>query len=151
MATDNLFSADQVIGKTLVAQKRINVRTLPETTATVLFITEPGQTVGTVYSYVQRSGKVWWQIELSDKKSGWCQHNQGWYSLRALKQQGAKTVSEQVKEKEEKEKSLTDKFGDFFAPTGTFLKYAIPIGAFIIGFILIDKFLPGKFQTRATR
>jgi uncharacterized protein YgiM (DUF1202 family) len=146
---DNLFSADQVIGKTLFATRRINVRSLPGTEASVLFVTETGQQIGKVFSWVEKSNKVWWQIDLENNKSGWVQHNQGWYSIRALKDQGAKTVKEVQKEKEQQEKSFGEKLGDFFGPTGSFLKYAIPVGAVLIGFMLIDRLMPPRRAQRA--
>jgi hypothetical protein len=137
---DNLFSADQVIGKQLIANKRINVRKLAGTDAPVLYVAEAGQSVGTVYSWVKRGNEIWWQLD----PRGFVQHNAGWYSIKALKDQGTITVKQQEEAKKEAEKSFTDKLGDFFSPTGTFLKYGIPIGIAVVGFMVIDRLIPSK-------
>lgn len=139
---DTIFSADQIIGKTLFAKTVVNVRKLPDVTSEILSKTKPGQNVGRVYSYVERDSKIWWQLE--SEKGAWVQHNAGWFSIKVLKDQGAKTVKEVVKQKQQEEKSFTDKLGDFLGPTGSVMKYALPVGILLFGFMVADRFFPRK-------
>ncbi len=140
--SDSIISPDQIVGKTLFAQTRINVRNLPSTTAKILRVTTAGENVGVVFSYVLRDGKYWWQLDEDGSK--WVQHNAGWYSLKLLKDQGALTVKEVEAAKKEQEKSLIDKLKEGLVPGGTILKYGVPILILGVGFMVADRFLPKK-------
>lgn len=144
---DQIYSAAQVIGKSLIAKTKINIRRLPSQTAEILSVTKPGQTVGKVYSYVEKEGFIWWQ--LNNEKGPWVAHKAGWYSITALKSQGAKTVEQEIEEKQENEKTITDKLSDFFSPTGAIVKYGLPIALILGGFLVVDRLLPAKKQSYA--
>jgi hypothetical protein len=68
--------------------------------------------------------------------------NDGRFSLKALQQQGVKTIEEQKKEQEEKEKTpvekATEKITDIFTGAGKTFKTLLYIGAgvFAVGYLL---------------
>ena len=140
---DTTYSADQIIGKTLIAATGINVRRTPEATAgNLIYTAKQGDTLGVVYSYVvnQQTGKLWWWIDYANPK--WLDHAAGRFSLKALTDQGAKTTAQETQEKADAQKSWWQKFtegtADFMGPLKEVTKYALPVGLVYLGYRMIN-------------
>jgi hypothetical protein len=122
------FSADQIIGKSLVAIKRVPIFDLPayDTKATRIGIIEPGQTVGVVYSYVGGTpGKFLnWQFYDQNKKAYYAPQAPGYYDVKALQDQGTLTTKELEEKKEEENKSPFDKILDTLKKGGKVILFA---------------------------
>lgn len=59
------LTADQVVGKKLYAKRRVSAYSLANKNSTLYTTYDPGQLIGTVYSWVVRGGKVWWVFEVN--------------------------------------------------------------------------------------
>lgn len=79
------FDISEIIGKTLFGLKDVNIYHLPSTASGIIKTVVAGQPVGVVYSYVEREGAIWWQLQ----NSGYVKHQKGTFSTSALKDQGA--------------------------------------------------------------
>jgi hypothetical protein len=101
------YSADQIIGKTLVARRNVELKRLPSDTAPVTYTVKPGQTVGVVYSYLlPKAGRstLYWQFIDANGNYFYAPHKEGIYDIDIIKTQGGKTTEEKRKEEEEKKK-----------------------------------------------
>jgi len=101
------YSAADVIGKDLFAKVNINVRSNSTTNSTKLQTIKSGARVGRVYSYVKgydekgvADGSLWWMLEEKfNGVTGFVKHQQGWYDVKSLKEQGLQTQDEKDAEK----------------------------------------------------
>lgn len=90
------FSAAEIVGKTLIAKKQINVYSLPDDDKQYkIAVVKKGAYVGTVYSWIQKPGGLWWQFQ-SGNKFYYVKHFTGAFDVTKLKKQGALTVEEQT-------------------------------------------------------
>ena len=124
-----LYSVNEVLDKTLVANGSTKVYSAAFDNATLKYTTPSGQSLGKVYSYLKptagRTGS-WLMIQTGDNTFVYVPADSA--SPSALKEQGVKTVDEQVKEEEEAKQKEAD-------PAGYYIKkYALP-GVLIIGAI----------------
>ena len=120
----NTISADQVIGKTLHARTRVDVKTLPFDGQATLYSVAPGNVVGVVYAWVEpTTGRknLWWQIEKEDGSFVWVEHYPGRFDTKKLEQQGVTTLEDQAWQ----EKPLLQK--------------AMTIGAYVLGGFAVIK------------
>jgi len=106
------FSFDQIKDKTLIAKWKVNVRSGASMVndKNILYRCNVGDIVGVVFSWKKVGTQVWWML-YPDNGYGytWVLHNKNAFSVKALKDQGAKTTKEEEKEKENKEKpGITD-------------------------------------------
>ena len=116
------FNANEIIGKTLIAKTRVNVRIGPSTSYPILYTTKPGESVGVVTSYDDKTspGEIWWSIQ-SDRKipgsiyyyDNAVQHAEGRFNIQSLRDQGAKTTAEILKEKADADKPWYTKAAEF--------------------------------------
>jgi hypothetical protein len=121
------FSADQIIGKTLIAKKTVTVYDLPfyADGAKVLTQVRPGQSIGKVFSYVGGTpGKpLNWQFEGAGGRMYYVPHVSSYFDVPALRDQGTQTTAE-IKEKQESENMSTgDKFAQYLKKSGNVLLY----------------------------
>lgn len=93
----DIFSADQVIGKTLIAKSNVPLKRYAQAGAPVVYTAKPGQVVGTVYSWVMDGPTLWWAFYDDKNQPYYAQHKVGIFSVEALQQQGAQTL-EDIKE-----------------------------------------------------
>lgn len=91
------FSADQIVGKTLIARKNIALKRLPSKSAQTVYTATPGTTVGVVYSWVQADGGLWWMYYDSKGNTYYTYHEPGAYDIKSLNAQGVESL-EQVQE-----------------------------------------------------
>ena len=90
------YSAEQIIGKTLIARQNVAIKRLPTSAAPVVYTAKPGSYVGTVYSWVTEGPDLYWQFYDSNGKAYYSLHRPGLYSIDSLQDQGALTVKEQT-------------------------------------------------------
>lgn len=86
-----IFSVTEIIGKTLFAIRKTNIHQLPDESSAILQTIKPGETVGRVYSYIERSGALWWQLD----NNTYVLHEKNKFSTSALLEQGA--IDEETK------------------------------------------------------
>jgi hypothetical protein len=137
-----LISADQIIGKTLIAKNPVSIYALPDKDKRV-GIVEPGKPVGVVYSFVGGKGgaPLFWQFYAKAggiEKAYYAEHKDDAFNLPALKEQGVKTTQQIVKEKEEQDKPTSDKIFEFVK------KYAIWAGVGLGAFLLFREVIRKK-------
>lgn len=85
------FSAEEIIGKTLIAKRKVNVYTLPNPNSKKIGYVKEGGTCGVVYSYIQNSYGVWWMFN-SGSQTYYILHGVGLFNVTALASQGAITL-----------------------------------------------------------
>lgn len=94
-----VYSVNQIIGRTLFAKVRVNAYTLPDYTgyAQLWGSFAPGTPIGVVDSWVQdrATGAIWWAFRDVYGKAYYVKHVGGAFDVDALKDQGALTVEEQ--------------------------------------------------------
>jgi hypothetical protein len=97
---DTTFSAEQIVGKTLTASKKVSVYSDPTDTEQPFGYVNAGQPIGVVYSWLDanaasgRSG-LWWAFINSNTNSWYyTPHVAGNFSVSDLKAQGAITVQD---------------------------------------------------------
>lgn len=107
------YSAQDIVGKTLYAVRRIPVRRLPADDAPIVTYIVPGQPVGVVYSFLEpRAGRstLYWQFKDSNGPY-YTPHQENFYDLDQLRAQGVLTLEE----KKEAEKPYVEQFGNKIA------------------------------------
>ncbi|MFA5297625.1 MAG: hypothetical protein WC389_05390 [Lutibacter sp.] len=100
---DTSYSADDIIGKTLIAKQTTSGYNLPNVNANKIASYKPGSVIGVVYSFIQNTQGLFWVINLKGGKSIYLLHAAGKYSIKALKDQGAKTDTEKAREQAKKD------------------------------------------------
>jgi len=93
----DIFSADQVIGKTLIAKSNVPLKRYAQAAAPVIYTAKKGEVVGVVYSWVMDGPTLYWQFLDKNGNPYYAQHRTGIFSVDALQQQGAQTL-EDIKE-----------------------------------------------------
>lgn len=89
------YSADQIVGKTLIAKKNVSIYREPSKSAKVIYVAKPGITVGTVYSWVNGQGGLWWQYIDQNGVAYYTFHEPGMYDVAALNAQGTTSLETQ--------------------------------------------------------
>ena len=92
------FNADQIIGKTLIAKKPIDIYRSATDGANVVYTVSPNQSIGKVFSYLLPSANrnnLYWQFIDSNGKYYYTEHQTGAYDVKDLQDQGALTVQDQ--------------------------------------------------------
>lgn len=90
-----VYSADQIIGKTLIARVPLKLYRYPNTTAAVVYTAKPGEAVGKVYSWTGGGASpLFWMYYDANGKTYYSLHGEGIYDIKALQEQGALTVEE---------------------------------------------------------
>lgn len=92
------YSANDIVGKTLIAKKNIDIKRLPSRLAPTVYTVRPGNTVGVVYSWIQKDGYVWWMMYDEKGQTYYVIHEPGAYDVGAINAQGAvslETIQEQ--------------------------------------------------------
>ena len=120
------INVGQLIDKTAFASSDMYVRRLPSVTGQIFAKLKKGDRVGKIYSWVggrdkdnKKDGTVWLMLYDSDAKrfgakvekgeGAYFRSDLGTLDWKAFQEQGAKTVEEEIKEKENKDKDWTDK------------------------------------------
>jgi len=106
------FSADQIIGKTLIAKRPVKLYRSAFDSATVIYTVDPGQSIGKVYSYLATAPgrtSVYWAFYDDQQRPYYTPHIQGNFDIKTLSDQGALTVNQQQEQQQEEQMSTTDK------------------------------------------
>jgi len=101
------YSADAIIGKTLIAAKPVAIKRIPSDVAPVVFMVAVGQPVGVVQSFVSPTAgrtRLWWQYRDKDGRYYYSEQVVGNYSLSALKDQGVQTTKQETEAAQEANK-----------------------------------------------
>lgn len=88
---DELKSADWYIGSQLTAKKPVTVYSSPG--GVVLRSVPTGGFVGTIYSFVNRTDGLWWQL---DAAKGFVKHEPGLFDTKIVKETASGPVHEQT-------------------------------------------------------
>lgn len=100
------YSADQIIGKSLVARVSIPLKRLPDRNAATVYTVKPGQAVGVVYSYTGGRGTpLWWAFYDQNGKPYYVEHSEAAFDIGLIKEQGALSVEEEKKKEDAKKKA----------------------------------------------
>lgn len=81
------LTANQIIGLFLWAAKEVKAHRQPDEKSEVVQTIQAGQSVGKVYSYVERSGQVWWMFEFTDGGFYYVKHEPGKFDVQRLEDQ----------------------------------------------------------------
>jgi hypothetical protein len=129
MATGDLYSADQIVGKTLYGKTEVPIKRLPMDAAPVVYTGDAGKAVGVVYSWLDAKpgrSNLYWMFYDSMGKPYYAEHIEGRFSTSELAEQGTLTVKEQVEAQQKKDESTKDFIERM-------VKYAvIGLGAFMV-------------------
>lgn len=118
------YTADQIVGKTLIARKPIAIKRETRKSAPTVYTVRPGITVGVVYSWVQGDGGIWWMYLDQNQKTYYTYHEPGAYDIGALGAQGVESL-ESVQEQKEKEEN----------PVGFYVqKFLKPVTIAVVGY-----------------
>lgn len=105
----DIFSADEIINKTLIAAKDVPIFRYGSDTAPQIGIVKAGQPVGVVYSWLdpapeQGRAGLWWVFYQSNNQYYYTPHVEGNFSISALQEQGAVSTEEKIRRQQEQEK-----------------------------------------------
>jgi len=138
----DIYSADQVVKKTLFAKASVPLKRLPFDSSPVVHTVDPGLRVGEVYSWIEiKPGErknIYWMFYDSNKKPYYAEHIPGRFSESELREQGALTVKEEIKEKKQQDETTKQFIERLF-------KYAMVTGGL---FLLGKAVLPEIFKSR---
>jgi hypothetical protein len=141
-----LYSANNIVGKTLIAKKTLNAYSLPldnDPNRKLLFTISPGSVVGVVDTFFnpkENRKNLWWGFYTNvsgSKKFYYVEHLPGNFDLTALIKQGVPTTEQET----EKNKTWEEQLADLLKKGGTFLKYAAIFGA---GAIILNIILKNR-------
>lgn len=136
----SVFSAADIVGKTLVARKTIPVYSLPMANAQYKIGTvQKGNSAGVVYSYLSRPDGIWWQFIPTFGKPYYIRHDNNAFDVSALKQQGVITVEDQRQQEEREKMSWWEKLQADLSAAGQNTRSAILKGVIIAGGIYLAK------------
>ena len=125
------FNINQILGKSLKVSRKVGLYKSIYDKNPVKLI-NPGETVGTVYSWVtnKNTGQFFLMIDLPGGGVGYFKVDElrGKINVPDLVKQGSKTIEQELKEKKDKEEKES-------SPTEYYIKkYALPVG---IGLLII--------------
>lgn len=106
------YSADDIIGKTLIAKKSVNIKRNATDISPVVYVASPSESIGVVYSYLlpnnQRS-TLYWQFLDENDKPYYVAHQSGLFDIKSLSSQGALTIEEKKEAADAAAESTSDK------------------------------------------
>jgi hypothetical protein len=94
----NTFSAADIVGKSLIAKKRVDIYDTVHAHRKRIAYIRPGDSVGIVYSWLSRPDGLWWMFQ-SGTGYYYAKHASGIFDVSNIKTQGVLTL-EQKKEQE---------------------------------------------------
>lgn len=100
------YTADQIVGKTLIAKKNVALKREPRKSAETVFVVKPGITIGVVYSWVNADGGIWWMYYDQNGKTYYTYHEPGAYDIKSLTAQGVESLEEVQEDKEKTENPI---------------------------------------------
>lgn len=128
------YSADQIIGKTLIARRTVPITRQALIGAPTVYTVQPGGTVGVVYSYVRRGPDIFWMYYDENNQTYYTLHREGWYNVDALQDQGVLTVEEQQEQEQQQSMNPLEKLLAGLGKTGSTVLMIVGV-ALAIGII----------------
>jgi hypothetical protein len=98
-----IFSAKNIVGKTLIAKKKVYLYISPGAKNPIASI-NPGQTIGVVYSYLspnKNRSQLWWMFQ-NGINFVYVPHQEGSFDIKSLKDQGVISTEDTTKAEQEK-------------------------------------------------
>lgn len=123
------YSAEQIIDKTLIAARPVQIKRTAADSSPAVYTVATGQPVGKVYSYLSPGPDrtaLYWMFYDANQRPYYVKHEQGAFSLSALKDQGAITVKEETQAEQAKSETLTD-FAKKYAKTALYVIAAVVV------------------------
>lgn len=139
------FNADDITGKSLIAKAAVNAYKSPSSISPLYASFKTGQTIGVVYSWINKGGKLFWMFYDSKNSPYYVEHSEGKFSITALVDQGTKTTKQKTQEKIESEKSLGDKLGENLLSFTGIVKWVLI--AAIVAFLLYEGYKAGMLKS----
>ncbi len=121
------YTADQIVGKTLIARKNIAIKREPSKNASTVYVAKPGITVGVVYSWVNGDNGLYWMYYDENQRPYYTFHEPGAYDIKSLSAQGVESLEALQDQK--------DKAAD---PVGYYLtKLLKPVTVAVVGYFVL--------------
>ena len=125
------FSADQIIGKSLIAKIPVKIYRIPTDGSPAVFTADVGENVGIVTSYLlpgSSRSALYWEFKDPNNRPYYAKHETGKFDIRSLQEQGALTLQQQQEQLQEKNRNLSDKI-----ISGIKMIALIGAGAYVLG------------------
>jgi hypothetical protein len=106
----NTFSASDIVGKSLIAKKRVDIFDTVHSNRKRIAFVRPGDSVGIVYSWLSRPDGLWWQFK-SGSNYYYAKHAEGLFDVSNLKTQGVLTLEEKKEQELFEELNYLEKMG----------------------------------------
>lgn len=93
----SIYSAADIVGKTLIAKVPVMLKRTPQDSAPSIFTAAPGASVGTVFSYIAPgvgNKRLYWMFKDSSGRSYYAEHAEGRFDIKAIQSQGVLTADE---------------------------------------------------------
>jgi len=106
------YNANEIIGKTLIAKKSIEILRIANDDAPAVYTASPNETIGVVYSYLLPSPSrknLYWMFYDQNNKPYYAEHSTGKFDIKSLANQGALTIEEKKEAMEAAAESTSDK------------------------------------------
>lgn len=106
------FNANDIIGKTLIAKKTIDILRSADDSAQSVYEVSPGESVGVVYSYLMPNkarSNIYWMFEDDNGRPYYVKHGVGKFDIKTIQSQGALTLEEKQEQAEAASETITNK------------------------------------------
>lgn len=106
------YNANEIIGKTLIAKKSIEILRIANDDAPAVYVALPNESIGVVYSYLLPNANrknLYWQFYDQNQKPYYVEHMAGRFDIKSLSDQGALTIEEKKEAMEAAAESTSDK------------------------------------------
>ena len=106
------FNANDIIGKTLIAKKTIDIVRSADDSAQSVYEVTPGESVGVVYSYLlpnNARSNIYWMFEDNTGRPYYVKHGVGKFDIQTIQSQGALTLEEKQEQAEAANETITNK------------------------------------------
>jgi hypothetical protein len=106
------FNANDIIGKTLIAKKAIDIVRSADDSAQSVYEVSPGESVGVVYSYLlpnNARSNIYWMFEDNTGRPYYVKHGVGKFDIKTIQSQGALTLEEKQEQAEAASETITNK------------------------------------------
>lgn len=103
------FTADQIIGKTLIAKIPVKITRIADDNAPSIYNAQPGETIGIVQSFLlpgSNRKSLYWVFKDVNGRFYYVSHAPGRFNIESLQAEGALTLQQQQEMAAEKNKTL---------------------------------------------
>jgi hypothetical protein len=135
-----VYNANDIIGKSLIAKRRVNVYSIAKTDHRYrLAFVKPGNSVGIVKSFIQRPDGIWWEFDRPlNAGTYYVKQQAGAFDISNLQKQGVLTVEEKAEQARQEELSWYERLLENTSSVGgEFRSTAMKAGAIILAISLL--------------